>query len=620
MSIKNPSLVVKTCYNQNHMLDILKVKVQWNLSILLSDESQKTIKAKIDAATKRCKDFENKFGSNLQTFEDPKLLKAALEELENIFTTTGSSNDVGSYFSLKSSLDESDTKIKAQLTKIEDATRDSALIFQRFENKLSKIPKERQSVLLDASELTEFKRLLESSFEIGKYLLSEETEKALMLTNNVSYGNWVSMTSEFLSAEEASVLNKDGIKETKNFSELFTLIAEPKKEVRDGAAKAIDAILAKHSKVAEIELNSVLEYKKVKDLLRGYKQPDSAFSIANEINLSVIDTLISEVTQNYKIVHDFYTLRAKLLGTERINYYERAVEYGSLDQKTTFEEAVNIVSETLIKLDPEFNKIFEEFLYSGQIDVYPKKGKSDGAFLRPLGKNKPSFILLNFDNKLQNTFTIAHEMGHAIHHELTNKNQKIYYTDPSICLDETASTFIEGFVVESLSKELDDEAKLTLLIRELDEAVATVFRQIACYKFERALHADYREKGFLSKEEIGALFLKHMSEYCGPSVVMNAGAENWWVYWSHIRSFFYVFSYAFGYLVSKNLQSLVKADHTNISKVKKLLETGSFLKPEDALKEVGIDINSKEFWKNGISQIEVVLNEATQLAKKLGKV
>ena len=120
-------------------------------------------------------------------------------------------------------------------------------------------------MLLDASELTEFKRLLESSFEIGKYLLSEETEKALMLTNNVSYGNWVSMTSEFLSAEEASVLNKDGIKETKNFSELFTLIAEPKKEVRDGAAKAIDAILAKHSKVAEIELNSVLEYKKVKE-------------------------------------------------------------------------------------------------------------------------------------------------------------------------------------------------------------------------------------------------------------------------------------------------------------------------------------------------------------------
>ncbi len=620
MSIKNPSLVVKTCYNQGYMLNISGIKTQWNLFILLSDENPETIKTKIEVATKRCKDFENKFGLEPQTFEDPKLLKTALEELEDIFTTTGCSNDVGSYFSLKSSLDESDTKIKAQLTKIGDAIRDNTLIFQRFQNKLSKIPKEKQSTLLSAPELTEFKRLLETSFETGKYLLSEETEKALVLINNVSYGNWVNMISEFLSAEEAFVPNKDGIKEIKNFSELFTLIAEPKKEIRDGAAKAINDILAKHSKTAEIELNSVLEYKKIKDLLRGYEQPESSFSIDNEISLTVIDTLISEVTENYKIVHDFYALRAKLLGMEKINYYERTIEYGSLNQKTTFEESINTVSDTLLKLDPEFNKIFENFLYNGQIDVYPKKGKSDGAFLCPLGKNKPSFILLNFDNKLQNTFTIAHEMGHAIHHELTNKNQRVYYTDPSICLDETASTFIESFVVENISGDLDDETKLTLLIRELDEAVATVFRQIACYKFERALHKDYREKGFLSREEIGQLFIQNMSEYCGPSVVMNAEAENWWVYWSHIRSFFYVFSYAFGYLVSKNLQGLVKTDPVNISKVKKLFISGSSLKLEDALKEVGIDINNREFWKNGISQIEALLNEATQLAKKLGKI
>jgi oligoendopeptidase F len=602
------------------MIDPKHIKTQWDLTQILSDDSQETISRKITEATKLCFDFETTHGSKTDTFTDPQKLKNALDALENILLTTGDDGGVGSYFSLKSSLDESDPKIKAQLSKIEDATRESSLIFQRFVNKLSKIPSEKQPILLSAPELSEYKRLLESCFETGKYLLSEETEKALMLTNNVSYGNWVQMVSEFLSTEEAEVLNKKGEKETKNFSELFTLIAEPKKEIRDIAASAINKILEKHAKSAEAELNSVLEYKKVKDLLRGYETPDSSFSIGNEVSLPVINTLISVVTENFDIVHKFYALRAKLLGMEKINYYERSIDYGNLEKDTTFEEAVTTVSEVLTKLDPEFNKIFESFLYNGQVDVYPKKGKSHGAFMRPLGKNKPSFVLLNFDNKLQDVFTLAHEFGHAIHHELANENQKIYYTDPSLCLDETASTFMEGFVVDSVTKNLDDESRLTLLIKELDEAVGTVFRQLACYKFERSLHHDYREKGFLSKEEIGELFTKHMSEYCGPSVVMNAGSENWWVYWSHIRNFFYVFSYAFGHLVSNSLQSLVREDPKNITKVKKLLEAGGFLKPEDALKEVGIDINNKEFWEKGISQIRVLLDEATSLAKTLGKV
>lgn len=602
------------------MLDLAKVKTQWDLSGLLADERQKTIDTKIAEATIRCQGFEDRFGSKSEIFDDPKLLNLALQELENISLTTGSSDDVGSYFSLKSSLDESDPKIKAQLTKIDDATRDSLLIFQRFSNKLSKIDKEKQSILLNSPELVAYKRFLEICFEAGKYLLSEETEKALMLTSGISYGKWINMTSEFLSTEDALIPNKDGLKESKNFSELFSLIAEPNKGIRDAAAKAINGILAKHSKVAEAELNSVLEYKKIVDLLRGFEKSDSSFSFENEISSSVIDALVSEVTENNKIVHEFYALRAKLLGMKKIKYHERAIEYGSLDQKTTFEESINIVSETFEKLDPEFNRIFENFLYNGQVDVYPKKGKTHGAFMYSIGKNKPSFVLLNFDNKLMDTFTVAHEFGHAIHHELANKTQSSFYADTSLCLDETASTFFESFVVESATKELNDEGRLTILIRELDDAVASVFRQIACYKFERSLHKEYREKGFLSKEEIGQLFVQHMSEYCGPSVVMNSGSENWWVYWSHIRSFFYVFSYAFGYLISKNLQGLVKTDSANIDKVKKLLATGSFLKPEDALKEVGIDINNSEFWKSGILQIELLLNEAKELAKKLGKI
>ena len=155
---------------------------------------------------------------------------------------------------------------------------------------------------------------------------------------------------------------------------------------------------------------------------------------------------------------------------------------------------------------------------------------------------------------------------------------------------------------------------------KLNSDVSTVFRQVACYKFEQDLHKDFREKGYLSKEEIGSLFQKNMAAYMGDAVEQSEGSENWWVYWSHIRRFFYVYSYASGLLISKSLQKSVRDNPEFINEVKEFLSTGLSDSPNNIFEKCRIDIADKSFWNTGINEVEELLDETEKLAKKLGKV
>lgn len=202
---------------------------------------------------------------------------------------------------------------------------------------------------------------------------------------------------------------------------------------------------------------------------------------------------------------------------------------------------------------------------------------------------------------------------------MRNKQNALNFSTP-LSTAEVASTFMQDFVTEEILKTADDEERLCLLLEGVDEAVGSAFRQVACYQFEQELHKNIGEKGYLSKDEIGKLFRKYMSGYMGDAVEMSPGSENWWVYWSHIRHFFYVYSYASGLLISKSLQGMVRMDKSAISKVKDFLSAGSSDSPKNIFKKMDIDITDANFWNRGLDQIENLLDETEALAKKLGKI
>ena len=339
----------------------------------------------------------------------------------------------------------------------------------------------------------------------------------------------------------------------------------------------------------------------------------------DDIGTDVIDTLIATVAKRYAISQRFYQLKAKLLGVKKLAYHERNIDYTANGKQYTFQESADFVYKVFSHLDPAFADILQRFLDNGQIDVYPKKGKSGGAFCVYWLLTQPTYVLLNFTGNLRDVQTLAHEMGHAINDELMRKKQNALNFGTPMATAEVASTFMEDFVLQDILKTADEELQFALLLSKLDADVGTIFRQAACYQFEQDLHKTFREKGYLSHQEIGKLFQTHMASYMGSAVEQSLGSENWWVYWSHIRTFFYVYSYASGLLISKSLQKSVKDDPQFINKVKEFLSAGLSASPKDIFLQLGVTIADEQFWNKGLDEIENLLRETETLAKKLKK-
>ncbi|MFH1188529.1 MAG: M3 family metallopeptidase [bacterium] len=229
-------------------------------------------------------------------------------------------------------------------------------------------------------------------------------------------------------------------------------------------------------------------------------------------------------------------------------------------------------------------------------------------------------MLLNYTNKLTDVITMAHELGHGVNFELIKEKQNALNFGISIFTTEVASILMENLVLENIITTADDELRLSMMMNKLNRDVSIVFRQIACYNFEQELHHDFREKGYLSKKDIGILFQKHMAAYMGDFVNQSSGSENWWIYWSHIRKFFYVYSYASSSLIAKFLHNTLKNNPSFIEEIKHFLSAGLSDSPKNIFKQLGIDITDKNFWNNGLYEIEKSLKETEILAKKLGKI
>ena len=214
--------------------------------------------------------------------------------------------------------------------------------------------------------------------------------------------------------------------------------------------------------------------------------------------------------------------------------------------------------------------------------------------------------------------TLAHEMGHGIHAKYS-KSQRPMYEDHTIAVAEVASTFFENLVFEEALKNISEKEKLVLLHDKIADDISTIFRQIACFNFENELHESIRKEGFLSKEKIAELMNKHMSAYLGPIFDLVPEDGYFFVNWSHIRNFFYVYSYAFGQLISDALYERYKKDKTKIKDVIQFLSAGGSDSPENIFKKIGINPN-KKFFEQGLQKISRNIDELERLWKKSKKV
>jgi len=600
-----------------HMKATKNKKNEWNFGLLLGEKGETGLPALREKAVAETGKFVKKWKDRTDWLEDPAVLREALDEYENWARFYGPNATEEYYYKLHLEQDQNDIAVKARHGQTMEVSQHALNEIHFFTLRLGKASADNQKKFLNDPLLAKYHHFLEQLFKSAKHTLSEAEEKILVLKSEPSHEHWVRMTESFLADEEREI-KIGGKKQKFNYPQLISLLAFENKKVRDEAAKAFNDIIKKHANTAEAEINAILNDKKSDDLLRGYERPDADRHLSDDINSEVVDTMLEAVSSRFDLSARFYKLKAKLLGQPKLAYHERNVPIGRIDKKLSYDESVNLVQKVFTGLDPEFRAIFDRFQEAGQFDVFPQKGKSGGAFCASGLLSHPTYIMLNYTDRLNDALTIAHEVGHGINNELQRKTQSALNFGTPLATAEVASTFMEDFVLEEiLKKETSDKFKLSLAMMKLGSDINSIFRQVACYRFEQELHTAFRAKSYLPKSEIGKIFQKHMKSYMGSAVEQSAGSENWWVYWSHIRNFFYVYSYASGLLISKAMQEKVKDDRAFITKVKEFLSAGSSASPKDIFAKMGIDITNKKFWETGLAQIEAELKQAEQLAKKL---
>lgn len=601
------------------------MNTSWDLTLLFKNEEPTKIDQLLNDITSKWQVFIDRWENSSEYLSSSSVLKKALDEYEFLFSTIGLDGGLSYYFELKESLDQGNPQIKAHINKIDEFTSNLYTKIQFFTHRISKIDPKIQDIFLKAKELKNYKHYLFRLFQESKHILTEDQEKVLTLVSKPATYNWRQMVESFVANDEEKVLTEEGTIEKVPTSKIGAMIDTRNTNVRESAAKALYKISKRWAPVAENEINSLLEYKKTIDNLRGFNRPDSSRHLADDIDSEVVDAMVESVVNKYDIVKDYFKFKASVLGKKKLKAHEALLGIEYLDnsintsniRKYSLEEAVKLVGNVFENLDSEFKTIFTKFFEEGRVDSYPKKGKINGAFCASVHKNQPIYILLNFTGKMQDCLTLAHEMGHGINDELMKIQNELNY-GTVLSTAEVASTFMEDFVWQDLINGVDEEQRFVLMMQKIEDDIGTIFMQVACYSFEKSLHTEFREKGYLSKEDISKIFLDSFRPLFGKYVDFNKTGFKW-VTWTHIRTFFYVYSYASGLLISKSLQNSVKLDKNYINQVKKFLSAGTSKSPKDIFMELGIDITKPDFWSKGLKEIESLIGETKLLAIKLGK-
>ena len=586
-----------------------KSKHVWNLSLLYKSATDPQIEKDAVRFETMIDSFSKKYDTAGKAFlNDDSILLGALKEYEKILANPAFKAIL--YFYYSKDIDASNTEAAAQLALLENRMTVASNKMTFFVVALGKTSSARQKEILADKGFVHFKVLLQRIFDDGKHLLSTAEENILSLKSLPGYNMWIAANEKILNMKTVS-WNKKEIPVPTAMQMVSNL---PKADERKRLAKAINETLKTVAPIAEAEINAIFTDKKINDGLRGHKTPYEATVIGYRNDPAVVDTLRKTVADHVGIAHDFYKLKARLLKLKKLSYSDRGAKIGNIKSTYSFDETITKLKEVFGNINPRFKAIIDGYIKNGQIDAFPRVGKRGGAYQSAFYAN-PTFVLLNHTDDLYSFTTCAHELGHAMHTELSQARGPIY-CDYSTSLAETASTLFEAIAFQSIYDSLPDAEKIVALHDRINDDVSTIFRQIACFNFELDLHSAIRTKGYIAKEEMADIHNKNMSAYLGPVFKLDLDDGYFFVSWSHIRHFFYVYTYAYGQLVSKALLRRYRKDPSFWKKIEQFLSAGGKDSPENILKEIGIDVYSPEFFKEGLMEIADDIKELDRLTRK----
>ena len=576
---------------------------QWNLKEFYDSYKSEKINIDIEKIRSSTIKFNKKYKNTLKNLSNKKIIQS-IKEFEIIEERIGK---LKSYIYLIYCTNQLDTEIVAFYQKVNEQLTniDSNLLFFCLElNSLS----EKKINMLEGNR---FFVWLKNLRKFKNYQKKEEIEKILLDKNLTSSNSWIRLFDQTMAGIKFSFKNKN-----LNESEILNLLSSSNSSTRKLAAKSFSSGLKSNINIFSIITNTLSKDLDIDREIRGFKFSESFRHLNNQVEKKDVDCLTETVIENYKTLsHRYYRYKAKKFKVSKLEYWDRNAPYPNQKEiKINWNEAKKIVLEAYSRFDVRVSDIANEFFEKSWIDAKVVKGKTSGAFSHPTVPSSHPFILLNFQNKLRDVMTLAHELGHGVHQYLANK-QGYLLSDTPLTIAETASVFGEMLTFQSILRNCKTETdKKNILRSKIEDMLNTVVRQISFFSFERLLH-EQRISGELTVDQINNIWMETQSKSLGKAIKLNDDYKYLWSYIPHfIHSPFYVYAYAFGDCLVNSLYAKYEQGYKDFNnKYINLLKSGGSKNYKVLLRDFNLDPEKKEFWQDGLNIIKNMIDELEQL-------
>ena len=456
--------------------------------------------------------------------------------------------------------------------------------------------------LLDASG--DYRYWLEQMRNFKPYTLSEPEEKVINI-KNVTGRSAHDMLYDSITNRYVFKVEVNGEMKELTRGELMALVRTADPDLRARAYQELYRVYGEDAPIlGQIYQHIVRDWKNENVTLRGFASPISVRNTINDLPDEVIDTLLEVARKNIGIFHRYFRLKAQKLGMEKLRRYDIYAPLAESDKRYSFQEAADLTFEAFHRFDSKFTQLAKRVFDQGHVDSEVRKGKMGGAFCSTLGPDLTPWVLLNYQGKSDDVSTMAHELGHAVHSMMAEEHS-LFTQHACLPLAETASTFGEMTLTDlMLEQESDEGVKQDILFGQLDDAFATIIRQIYFALFEREAHDMIANNA--SVDELNEAYLANLKEEFGDAVEVSDEFKYEWVSIPHIYGTpFYVYAYAFGQLLVFALYKRYKDEGESFKpKYMRILSAGGSIAPIPLLAEAGLDVTKAEFWQGGFDVID----------------
>ena len=583
---------------------------QWDLTDLVQNSKSPEFEAQIEEVHRLAKSFErskSKLSPKMSSDVFMKIIADKQRLYEKLSVIEG-------FASLSYAADTQSDEATSLLTRINKLGSDilnQILFFDLWWKK--KIDENNaQRLIRGSGELQGYlghKRLL------AKYSLSEPEERIINTLDVTGASALVKLYDKITNAFEYTV-RVDGKTKTMTREQIANLTKSTNSKTRERAYRSLLTKFADNRGVlGEIYQNIVLNWRDEGIQIRGHSSPLSIRNIGNDVDDKTVTSLLKTCKNNSSVFQRFFTQKAKMIGIKKLRRYDLYAPAAARvkEKNYTYDEAVRLVLESLARFSPMLSDLAKNVFTQNHVDSPVRTGKRDGAFCSTPSPKITPFVLVNYTGRTRDVFTLAHELGHAVH-SLAASKRSILVQHAPLPLAETASTFSELLLYDNMSQKATDNQKKSMLSEKIDDLYATIMRQSFFTLFEIDAHKEIAQTTTI--EELSRTYLANLRTQFGSSVTVS---DDFSTEWSCIPHFyhtpFYCYAYSFGNLLALSLfQRYKKEGDDFVPAYTEILAAGGSVKPEPLLKEYGFDIRSSGFWQDGFDYVNSQVSELAKLS------